>query len=577
MIVFTSATIASADVIAIRDVRLFDGQRTIPKATVVFSDGVIIGAGADVAVPDGAKVIDGSGKTLLPGLIDAHTHVFGDALQRALRFGVTMELDMFTNGDFARAMRRSEPGRADLLSAGTLVTVAGGHGSEYFPIPTFVPGSDAQAFIDARLAEGSDYIKLVYDSGKSFGLGWPTLSKEDLAALIAATHKRGKRAVVHVSVLAAAKEAIVAGADGLVHIFGDAPPDEQFGSLAAKHRIFVIPTLTVVESTSGVGSGVSLIDDSRLAPYLNAEEKQNLRNAFPRRDGSTISLDHGLAAVRQLRAAGVPILAGTDAPNPGTAHGVSMHRELELLVGAGLTPVEALAAATSVPAKAFALEDRGRVVKGGRADLLLVQGDPTKDISATRDIVSVWKSGVLLKRERETAVANASVTLSPEMLASVISDFEGGDAAVAFGGGWSPSTDTVIGGKSTVEMTVVDEGANGSKKSLLIRTDTKPGAPFPWAGAFLQFGPTPMAAVDLSSKSGLTFHARGGVEVRLMVFSRSTGRIPRIKAVQAGADWTELAVTWKDFGIDGKDVQAVLFGGPASGPADVYIDHVQLR
>src|SRR5258707_1366630 len=95
----------------------------------------------------------------------------------------------------------------------------------------------------------------------------------------------------------------------------------------------------------------------------------------------------------QLREVGARILAGTDAPMPGTAHGVSLHRELELLVHAGLTPLEALAAATSLPADAFGLHDRGRIAPGLRADLLLVEGDPGSDILATRHIRGVWKRG----------------------------------------------------------------------------------------------------------------------------------------------------------------------------------------
>ena len=106
-----------------------------------------------------------------------------------------------------------------------------------------------------------------------------------------------------------------------------------------------------------------------------------------------------------MKKAHVPILAGTDADNPTTSHGASIHRELELLVHSGLTPQEALAAATSVPASAFHLEDRGVIAPGKRADLLLVKGDPTRDIRATRDIVSVWKLGV----ENDRAAFRSSV------------------------------------------------------------------------------------------------------------------------------------------------------------------------
>jgi len=172
-----------ASVTAIQNVRLFDGKKVTPSTTIVFSES---GIAASAKVPDGATVIDGTGKTLLPGLIDAHTHVFPGSLERALRFGVTTELDMFTSAELAQKLKAEQknngaPGRADLYSANILVTVAGGHGSEYFPIPVYAPGSDPQAFIDARIADGSDYIKLIYDNGSAYGLKFNTLSKSDLA------------------------------------------------------------------------------------------------------------------------------------------------------------------------------------------------------------------------------------------------------------------------------------------------------------------------------------------------------------------------------------------------------------
>ena len=96
---------------------------------------------------------------------------------------------------------------------------------------------------------------------------------------------------------------------------------------------------------------------------------------------------------------GVLILAGSDCPNRGTTQGASLHREMELLVEAGLTTLQALRAATSAPAKAFRLKDRGRIKTGLRADLLLVRGDPTRDILSTREIVSIWKEGIAVDRE----------------------------------------------------------------------------------------------------------------------------------------------------------------------------------
>ena len=127
-------------------------------------------------------------------------------------------------------------------------------------------------------------------------------------------------------------------------------------------------------------------------------DKSFIGRRFPKREMPT-SLDKLKANIRKLHEAGVPILAGTDAPNPGTTHGATMHIELELLVDAGLSPLEALAAATSLPAKHFSLEDRGRIAEGLKADLVLVKGNPAEDITATRKIVSVWKNGVEIDRD----------------------------------------------------------------------------------------------------------------------------------------------------------------------------------
>ena len=202
---FVSGASAQTVPVAITNVRVFDGTRVIPKGTVILQDGRIAAVGENVFPPKGANVIDGAGQTLLPGFIDGHTHAWGDALERALVFGVTTELDMFTDPGFAKQMRDEQaksgaPGRADLYSAGILATAPGGHGTEYgMTIPTLTKPEEAQAWVDARVAEGSDYIKIVIEDGSPYGRKIPTLDQATVAALVAAAHKRGKLAVVHVS------------------------------------------------------------------------------------------------------------------------------------------------------------------------------------------------------------------------------------------------------------------------------------------------------------------------------------------------------------------------------------------
>ena len=390
--------------LAITNVRIFDGNKVIQRGTVVVRGVTIKAVGRNAKVPRSAEVIDGSGATLLPGFIDSHTHPQGriDTLQRAAAFGVTTEIDMFSDPAFGRAMREEQAaggafGRADVFSAGYLATAPNGHGTQYaVQVPTLNRPDEAQGWVDARLAEGSDFIKIVSEDGSAYGRQTPTLSRATLGALVQAAHRRGRLAVAHIGTQERAYQAIEEGVDGLVHIFTNVAPEPAFSELVAERKAFVVPTLTVVESTTGIASGRSLTEDPRLVPFLRSDEVANLRQSFAFQPA--LDFRHALDAVRDLRLAGVPILAGSDAPNPGTAHGVSLHRELELLVAAGLSPLEALRAATSVPAAAFGLKDRGRIARGLRADLVLVEGDPTEDVTATRAILKVWKLGQEVER-----------------------------------------------------------------------------------------------------------------------------------------------------------------------------------
>jgi imidazolonepropionase-like amidohydrolase len=556
---------------------------------VLVERGLIARVGRNLTA-SGARIIDAKGKTLMPGLIDAHTHTFGAALEEAVVFGVTTTLDMFTDPSLAKAMREEQRSgqandRADLFSAGVLVTTPGGHGTEYgMPIPTITNPDSAQAFVDARIAEGSDYIKLVFDDGALFQIKWTTLSEETMRAVIAGAHKRGKLAIVHVSTRAAAQKAIDAGADGLVHLFVDAVADAKLINAIKQKRAFVIPTMVVLKSITGVGGGAPLVEDPQLEPYLNANARAALAQGFPNRPGSPRKdFNFATESVRLLNAAGVTILAGTDAPNPGTAHGAAMHRELELLVEAGLTPLEALEAATSVTAQTFSLKDRGRIAVGQRADLMLLDGDPTKDIRATRAITGVWKGGNAIDRSvlaKAVAAEKSRTQLAPQALAEgVVSDFEDGTLAPRFGVTWMSSTDRFAGGTSTGEMKIVDDGAAGTKKSLLITGEITNGFAYPWSGAMWSPGAQMMQPVDLSSKSGITFWSKGdGGTYRVMVFAQSKGMTPVQQEFVAGPQWTAHTIPWSAFGLDGKGVMSVIFtGGAKPGAFQFQVDEVVLK
>lgn len=580
--------------LVIRNTRVFDGHKVIAKADVWVEDGKIRAVGKNLNAPQDVKTIDGSGDTLLPGLIDSHTHAWGDALKEAEIFGVTTELDMFTDVKYMQEVKKAQAeGKdldlADLRSAGTLATAPGGHGTEYgIKIPTLTSPAEAQAWVDARIAEGSDYIKIIIDDASAYGGHRPTLDQETVKALVDAAHKRGRLTVVHIGTQAEAREAIAAGADGLAHLFADSAPQPDFAHFVAEHHAFVVPTLTVLESVSGIPSGESLTTDPHLSPYLTADDVANLKRSFPKFP-THLSEKYAEETVAQLKAAHVRILAGTDSPNPGTSHGASIHRELELLVRAGLTPREALASATSIPAATFHLDDRGVIAPGKRADLLLVKGDPTLDILATRDIVSVWKLGAeddrpgyraALEKAKEESAKTANAAPPAAATMGLISDFEDGSPSARFGTSWMESTDSIAGGKSTGAMKVIDGGANGSKHSLDVSGAIDGGLPYAWSGVMWSPGSQPFVPVNLSSKKSISFFAKGdGQTYRIMIFTASGGRIPAQQTFVAGSDWKQFTFQFSAFnGSDGHDISAFLFvGGPNAGKFDFQVDDITLQ
>lgn len=381
----------------IRDARVFDGRSVLDRTCVLVLGGLIAAVGAGLAAPRGVRVYDGRERTLLPGLLDAHVHTYEEGLAGALRFGVTTELDMFGDPALlaeAKPIRRSlrRTARADLWSAGIGVTVPGGHPLvPGWDFPRLTPDADPAAFVAERVREGSDYIKLIIETGGN--PPFPTLTPEQVNAVVAAAHRHRKLAVAHAERVQHVRTAIDAGVDGLVHVAIDAPLDDAMVRAIRDRGAFVVPTVPVLDC--GI-SADDLLADPRVQPYLSADQTYQLQQRKPvcRPSFREISLVN----IARLYAAGVPIVAGTDAPLPGTANGASMFGELDALVEAGLPPRAALAAATGACARAFGLHDRGRVLPGRRADLVLVNGDPLADISAVRDIEQIFKNGYAVDR-----------------------------------------------------------------------------------------------------------------------------------------------------------------------------------
>jgi imidazolonepropionase-like amidohydrolase len=404
--------------------RVFDGITDLGPKTVVIADGLIESIGDQA--PASVQLVEAPGATLLPGLIDAHVHTDTAGLRMALRFGVTTELEMQgANTARDRAHITEDDSLADVRSAGFGLTPPGGHPEELFPKdfdpqrgggrggPGARPGSaprvdpivrakvttpqEAVDVVGQLARAGSDYIKFMVDDGTVEGHpGLPMLDQATLNAGVAEAHRLGMLTVAHALTIEATQMSIDAGIGGLAHLFMDRPHTRQIIDAIAESGAFVVACVVLDASMMGI-TGSALADDPRVAGKISAEWDSTLRSSFNHYPQGR--LEHVLAAVRALDAAGVDLLIGTDVSQPlpflgGLAHGASVHQEMQYFVDAGLAPARALSAATAVTARRFGLTDRGTIAVGQRADLLLVDGDPTTTISDTLNIREVWRRGI---------------------------------------------------------------------------------------------------------------------------------------------------------------------------------------
>ncbi|MFE0632543.1 amidohydrolase family protein [Streptomyces sp. NPDC058864] len=396
---------------AIVNARVFDGTRLRDWTSVRFADGIITDCATGPTSRDGDEVVDAAGGTILPGLIDSHMHLMPGALQQELTFGVTTALDMFSPPDVMAVAKRqagARPDVADVRSAGVGATAPGGHPSAmYAPFPTLTGPEQAEQFVADRVAEGSDHVKIFGPSGTAGPWAAPSLDPATITALTRAAHGRGLVVVAHVNSVSGVREVVSAGIDVIAHVPVDGELDSALTERIAEAGIAVDPTLATVENVLGEPGGAAVAADPRLAGSLGDVQVRRLTSGTSGRHGRRMPpYSRAEENVGRLVDAGVTILAGTDAPNPGTVFGASLHRELELLSRCGMTSAQALNAATAAPARKFGLTDRGHVAPGLRADLVLVSGDPLTDITASRSIARIWRAGVLCHRRPFVADAD---------------------------------------------------------------------------------------------------------------------------------------------------------------------------
>jgi hypothetical protein len=325
LLVFTATLLPAqsggSNTYVIRNVRVFDGETVAERRTVVISQGTIAAVGgSDVMVPAGAVEVAGEGRTLLPGLMDAHIHlpVFpvtaaADALQQSLSFGVTTSIVMGSSfNQFVARLEKLEdadpPDMSALLSAGILATAPGGHGDPKqqpggATFPTLTAPGEADAFVDARVTEGSDFLKIIFDDTSEWipTQKLPTLDDATVAALAAAAHARGRIAVAHIGSERYARGALAAGVDGLAHLFPGATVSAGFGAFVAQHGAFIIPTLSVIYSDCGKPDAPEFLKDAETMKRV----KPAFRNFLEQPPTSSpVSCAAAPQAVRHLVAAG---------------------------------------------------------------------------------------------------------------------------------------------------------------------------------------------------------------------------------------------------------------------------------
>lgn len=395
----------------VRGARVFDGVRNLGLRDVLVENGRISRVAARIKAPAGAVIVNGAGRTLLPGLLDSHVHAIPGGAGDALRFGVTSQFDLFSSDDAAAAARRrarrsslAQTAEADVWSSGPGITPPGGHPTQYYkdepgplPFPTLGENDDPDAFVQQLVANGSDYIKVIQDDGaRSGSKPWlATFAEARFARIMRAAKASGLKVIVHAQQAGAARSAIENGANALAHAQADVPADPALLAQMRRRDVAMIPTLAIYEGIGGGGGAASLLRDPAVAPYLSPFQKMMMGIPIPPQPAQFAT---ALETVRRAHRAGVTILAGSDAPNPSTGFGVTLYLELELLVRAGLSPEEALRTATANPAAFFGTSDRGRIAPGLRGDLVLVDGDPTRAIGDIRRVSAVFKNGWAVNR-----------------------------------------------------------------------------------------------------------------------------------------------------------------------------------
>lgn len=418
---------AAAEPILFENARVFDGQRDRGITPVLIDGARIVHIGTPLpAAATGARRVDYTGKTLLPALVSDHAHVgntqgleHGDRfytrdnvvrdLRQFQRYGITTVTALGMNGADFFALRTEV--NADPRLGAQLYGAGGGIGApdgappadsmglRHDPVARPRTAEQARAAVATQHADGVDLIKLWVDD---LGGKRPMMTPEVYRAAIAEAHARGLTVAAHIHDLDQARDLVDAGVDILAHGIRDRAVDPMLARKMRDQGTWYIPTVAIDEANYWYAEHPQALQQPFLRQALHRDvlarwsqpEWQRAQLAGSGIPAARAAVATNLDNVRRLQAAGVKLGFGTDAgAMPHRVIGVAEHRELQLLVQAGLSPAQALQVATSQAADLLGLADRGRIAAGKRADLLVLDADPLTDIANTQRIGAVWQAG----------------------------------------------------------------------------------------------------------------------------------------------------------------------------------------
>jgi|GEM_PF-555773 len=596
--------------------RLIDGtgEKVIDNSLVIIEGEKILYAGQNKSLekmPEG-QIIDCSGKTILPGLFDAHIHLGGACtfgyiplederkLSGFLYCGVTSIFDLGGIEDWIfnlrEAEKKGEIKSPRIFAVGPLFTSPQGHGTEYGVPMALTPTTEEEAreAVKKLAPKKPDLVKIIYEKGSK---KFTSLTFELMEVIIDEAHKNDLKIVTHITTLEQAKDAVKAGTDGLAHIVANKEVDEALLKDMKDKNVFCLPTLSVFEVFSGLSlSSQKFLEWPLVAKGVCQEivedlkEKSKLemftKNTFFKKE----RLSFAKINLKKMADSGIKLALGTDAGNPVVFFGSAVHRELELTVEAGLSPLEAITAATKNAADILEQDDKlGTLAQGKLADILIINENPLEDIKNTQDIFMVIKNGEILDREKLAEEINPpqKPLISTLNLPNLFDDFEDGFKKTNLETEWQILTDKVAGGSSTSNIEIIPGGANSSKYALHFFGKVTTKFAFGFAGAVASLGKEIGQNFDISQYAGIKFKVRGNGKTYKIVFSTASVKDydDFFYTFSPSEDWKEIVVPFsklRQFGFGKKvewtaiDVQGLGFmtiGAPHER-FDLYVDDI---